>query len=153
MDEKAYVDASKVIVVGHTGGGTVAVSADPPPGLAAAIIFASNEQITVRCPQKVANEAFTTYGRTSRVPTLWVYAENDHINPEALIRRKFKFFTEAGGNGEFLLAPPFPVDGASLFSPQGIPVWTHYVDDFLEKHGLKLTDRRNADVTSWVPNK
>ena len=136
MDEKPYVDASKVIVVGHTGGGTIAVTADPPPGLAAAVIFAGSESVLLRCPQKAANAAYSTYGRTSRIPTLWVYSENDHVTSEDLIRRTYKFFSESGGNGEFLLAPPFPIDGASIFSSQGIPVWTRYVDDFLEKHGL-----------------
>jgi len=136
MDEKAYVDASKVIVVGWVGGGSLSLIADPPPGLAAAVIFAGSESVLLRCPQKVANEVYSTYGRTSHIPTLWVYSENDHVISEDLIRRTYTFFTETGGNGEFLLAPPFPIDGHSLFSLQGIPVWTRYVDDFLEKHGV-----------------
>ncbi len=38
------------------------------------------------------------------------------------------------------MAKPFAEDGHSLFSRDGIPIWTKYVDAFLEKQGLKQRD-------------
>jgi len=140
MDERPYVDASKLIVIGYTGGGTIAVSADPPPGLAAVIMFAGTGGLSISCPRKIVDQAFATYGSTSKAPSLWIHAENDYVHPEKLILIEFNNFTKAGGNGELLRAPAFHNDGAGLFMSEGIPVWTHYVDDFLDKNGLKLRD-------------
>ncbi|PKU22291.1 alpha/beta hydrolase family protein [Telmatospirillum siberiense] len=143
MTEKPYVDGTKIISVGRSTGGftTVALAADPPPGLVAAINFAGGRG-SVR-PDEVCNDsalvgAFGTFGETARIPTLWVYSENDHYFGPTLARRFYQAFTEAGGRAEFIAAPPFEADGHTLFSRAGAPIWTAYVDTFLEKQQLKL---------------
>jgi dienelactone hydrolase len=146
MTEKSYVDGARVISVGRSAGGfaTVALAAEPPPGLIAAINFAGGRG-SMR-PDEVCNvpglvDAFATFGRTSRVPMLWVYADNDHYFGPALARRFFEAFTAAGGQAEFVAAAAFGDDGHHLFSRAGAPIWTGYVDRFLEKHDLKLVDQ------------
>ena len=84
MTSEPYVSKGKWISVGYSAGGfaTVALTADAPPGLAAAISFApgrgSSSADTV-CGEKQLVSAFAEYGKTSRVPLLWVSAENDHF--------------------------------------------------------------------------
>jgi len=148
MGQKSYVDASKVIAVGISGGGyaTIALAANPPPGLVAAINFAGGEgtsapTLTDRVQENLAKAA-ATFGKTARVPMLWIYAENDHIATQAMAKQMFAAFTKAGGNAEFIAAPSFTTyknEGHFLFR-YGISVWAPYVDAFLEKQGLKLMD-------------
>ncbi|CUW38233.1 Dienelactone hydrolase [Magnetospirillum sp. XM-1] len=146
MAAKPYVDASRILSVGRSAGGlaTVALAADPPPGLVAAISFAGGRG-SVRpdevCVPARLVEAFATFGKTSRVPMLWVYAENDHFFGPALARQFHDAFAGAGGKAEFIAAAPFGNDGHSLFSEKGQPIWTRYVDDFLARQHLTLVDR------------
>jgi dienelactone hydrolase len=146
MKQKPYVDASRIVSVGRSAGGfaTLALTADPPAGLVAAINFAagrgSQKPDEVCQPDRLV-EAFGHFGRTSRIPTLWVYSENDHYFNPKLAKRFHQAFTGAGGRAELVIAAPFGEDGHSLFSEKGAPVWTGLVDPFLARHELKLVDQ------------
>ena len=137
------IDPSRVISVGVSAGGfaTVALTADPPPELVAAISFAGgrgsihNDEV---CHPERLVEAFRLFGKRSRIPMLWVYAENDHFFGPALAHQLKDAFTEGGGNVEFIAAPAFGRDGHYLFSMAGIPMWSGFVDTFLGQHDLKL---------------
>jgi pimeloyl-ACP methyl ester carboxylesterase len=137
------IDSSRIISVGVSAGGfaTVALTADAPPGLVAAINFAGGRGSLK--PDEVCGgdrlvEAFREMGGKSRVPMLWVYAENDHFFGPQFAQQLRQAFTSAGGKVEFIHAPAFGEDGHSLFSRAGIPVWTGYVDSFLKEQNLVL---------------
>jgi dienelactone hydrolase len=139
------VDPSRMIAVGVSAGGfaTVALTADPPAGLVAAINFAGGRgsmQDGQDCRADKLVEAFRSFGKRSRIPMLWIYAANDHFFGPALARQLDAAFTGAGGNVDFVAAPAFGSDGHSLFSAAGIPVWTPYVEAFLQKQNLTLRD-------------
>jgi dienelactone hydrolase len=137
------VDASRIISVGISAGGfaTVALTAEPPPGLVAAISFAGGRGS--RKPDEVCNpgeliHAFHEFGEKSRVPMLWVYSENDHFFGPQIANSFFEAFRDAGGKATFIRAAPYHRDGHGLFSMGGISIWTSMVDDFLESRKLKL---------------
>ncbi len=147
------IDTSRIISVGVSAGGfaTVALTADPPPGLVAAINFAGGRGSTK--PDEVCGgnrlvEAFRVMGAKSRVPMLWVYAENDHFFGPQLAQQLRQAFTGSGGQAEFIRAPAFGEDGHSLFSRAGIPLWTGYVDAFLKEQKLVL---RSSPLPAPVP--
>lgn len=137
------IDAASIISVGVSAGGfaTVALTAQPPRALVAAISFAggrgslANDQV---CREDRLIGAFSALGKQSRVPMLWVYAENDLFFGPQLAEKLRQAFTSAGGAVEFIRAPAFGADGHRLFSQAGIPQWTGYVDTFLKKHNLVL---------------
>jgi hypothetical protein len=79
-------------------------------------------------------------GRTSRTPTLWIYAENDKFFRPALAHRLHAEFGAAGGRAEFVDAPAFGDDGHLLFSAAGASIWTPMVDRFLRQHHLGRRD-------------
>jgi dienelactone hydrolase len=142
MAVRADVTAEGMIAVGHSAGGfaTVALSADPPAGLAAAISFAGgrgsrNDNDVCQADDLVAT--FGALGRASRVPMLWVYAQNDLYFGPDLAWRMFQAFTGAGGKAEFVAAPAFGQDGHTLFSA-GVADWPPLVDGFLAAHHLGL---------------
>jgi dienelactone hydrolase len=146
MTNQPYVSKDKWISVGVSAGGfaTVALTADPPPGLAAAIAFAPGRGST--SPDNVcgANQlvaAFAQYGKTSQIPLLWVSAENDHFFGPWLVSQLTTAFSKAGGNLTLVRTPPFGSDGHHLFSSAGIPIWSPIVDRFLASNNLALRDR------------
>jgi dienelactone hydrolase len=141
LSRRGDVDARKIIAVGVSAGGfaTVALTADPPPGLVAAISFAGGRGS--RGPDDVCGDdrlvaAYHAFGMRSRVPMLWVYAANDHFFDPPLARRLLQAFTAAGGTAEFATAPAFGDEGHYLFSAKGIPIWTRFVDTYLRAKNL-----------------
>ena len=141
MAAQPYVRSGGWISVGVSAGAfaTVAVAGDAPRGLAAAIAFAPGRGST--SPDTVCGEnhlvaAFAQYGETSRVPLLWVSAENDHFFGPELVDRLTAAFSRGGAKLTLIKTPPFGEDGHGLFSAKGIPVWTPIVDRFLAANDL-----------------
>ncbi|MFT4115753.1 alpha/beta hydrolase family protein [Bradyrhizobium sp.] len=145
MARRNDVTTSGMIAVGHSAGGlaTVALTAQAPSGLVAAISFAggrgSRDDDEVCNPDGLV-QAFATFGKTSRVPMLWVYASNDHFFGPDLARRFHDGFRGSGGNATFVAAPPYGEDGHYLYSVAGRPQWTPIVDTFLREHALGSRD-------------
>lgn len=141
MARRADVTTTGMIAAGHSAGGlaTVALTAQAPPGLVAAISFAggrgSRNDDDVCNPDGLV-QAFTTFGTTSRVPMLWVYATNDSYFGPDLARRFHDGFRAGGGKATFIAAPPYGDDGHYLYSAAGRPQWTPYLDAFLRERGL-----------------
>jgi dienelactone hydrolase len=155
MSGQSYVSKGKWISVGHSAGAfaTVALTSDPPRDLAAAIAFAPGRGSTTPdavCGEKQLVAAFAQYGRTSRVPLLWVAAENDHFFGPRLAPLLTSAFANAGGNLTFVKTAAFGEDGHQLFTTaSGISIWSPIVDRFLAANNLVLRDRL-IDLT--LPN-
>jgi predicted esterase len=143
LTKRPGIDAARVLSVGLSAGGfaTVALTAAPPAGLVAAISFAggrgSNKPDSV-CREDKLVEAFRFYGKSSRIPMLWVYAQNDHFFGPALSDKFNAAFAAEGGVVSFVRAAAFGNDGHHLFSVMGAPIWTAYVDDYLKSQNLVL---------------
>lgn len=145
MARRADVTTSGMIAAGHSAGGlaTIALTSQAPPGLVAAINFAggrgSRDDDDV-CNSNGLVQAFTAFGKSSRVPTLWVYAANDSYFGPELARRLHDGFRAGGGNATFVAAPAYGDEGHYLYSVAGRPQWTPYVDAFLRERGLLNRD-------------
>jgi len=151
-----YVAKDKWISVGVSAGGfaTIALTADAPPGLAAAIAFApgrGSRNADEVCGERQLVAAFAAFGKTSRTPLLWVSAPNDHFFGPRVVSNMTAAFSKAGGQLTFVAAPPFGDDGHSLFSAaSGVPIWTPIVDRFLADNRLAWRDRLIEVTTSDV---
>jgi dienelactone hydrolase len=144
LAQRPDVDGSRAVAVGVSAGGfaTVALAAEPPPGLVAAISFAGGRGSRASdsvCDADRLVAAFGTFGRTARIPMLWVYAANDHFFNSELSARFREAFTAGGGQMTFVRTVAFGDEGHYLFSPAGISTWSPIVDDFLR--GRKLEAR------------
>jgi dienelactone hydrolase len=141
VSHRPDVDPAHMIAVGVSAGGfaTVALTADPPSGLVAAISFAggrgSLESDKVCRPDRLV-AAFRAFGQRSRIPMLWVYAANDHFFGPALAQQFKAAFESSGGSVDFIGAPAFGDDGHGLFSAAGIADWTPDVGKFLQQENL-----------------
>ena len=130
-----------VIVVGQSAGGwaSIALSSQNPPAVRAIITFAAGRGGRVdgkpnnNCAPDKLVEATGEFGRSGRVPMLWIYAENDTFFGPALSKRMHDAYTHAGGNAEYHMLPPFGSDGHFLIdSAESIPMWAPLVSRFLE---------------------
>lgn len=145
MMKQPYVSRGKYISVGRSAGGFATVAlAGRSTSLAAAIVFAPGRGSSG--PDKVCNEdklvdAFAQFGRLSRIPLLWVSAENDHFFGPQLVTRMTDAFTQAGGKLTLVRTPSFGHDGHNLFSEGGTMIWAPIVDRFLADNHLVLRDR------------
>ena len=133
------VDAGHVLSVGVSTGGfaQVALSADPPPGLRAAISFAGGRGGNGKgdnCDEDGVISAFRTYGKRSRLPMLWLYAENDKWFPPPMAARFEKAFHDGGGQDQFVLVGPDGDDGHGYF--HHVAAWSSQVEAFLRAHDL-----------------
>ncbi len=133
-----------VIVVGQSAGGwaSIALSSLNPPQVKAIITFAAGRGGRVggkpnnNCAPDRLVEATREFGRTSRVPMLWIYIENDTFFGPALSKRMHEAFTAAGGKAEYRLVPPFGNEGHFFIgSPDAIPIWSPLVTKFLDEQG------------------
>jgi len=132
----------RAVVMGQSFGGAtaIAVAALHPPGVQGAINFAGGgggnptDRPQNPCSQPALKRLFAGYGKTARMPTLWIYSQNDQYFGPALPREWFDAFKAAGGAGEYTLFPPVDDNGHFLFSrrPQW---WQPRVQDFLAALG------------------
>jgi dienelactone hydrolase len=155
MQKRSDVTTDRFIAVGISAGGfaSVALSANPPPGLAAVINFAggrgSRDEDDV-CDEDALVRAFAAFGATSRIPTLWIYADNDKFFWPELAHRMHAAFTRAGGRAQFIDAAAFGEDGHSLFA-DGIALWTPMVDPFLRAQNLGRRDLLPPPAAAALP--
>jgi dienelactone hydrolase len=138
---RAEIDGRRILVVGQSFGGTtsIAVAARNAPGLIAAINFAGGgggnpeTRPGEPCGPELLRDMFSGYGKTSRVPTLWVYTENDKWMGARYTKEWFEAFRSSGGAGEFVMQPAFGEDGHSLFT-RGFSLWRPIVERFLTQN-------------------
>jgi dienelactone hydrolase len=144
------VDGSRMIGIGLSTGGLamLGLSADPPPGLKAVINFAGGRGADGKdhvCNPDALIRTFGDLGKRAKIPTLWVYAANDHSFGPQLAQQLYQAFADNGGTARFIATGPFGADGHELFSQQGAPIWTPLVDEFLLSQNLVLRDTLLAD--------
>lgn len=137
------VAPDRAVVVGQSYGGasSIALASLMPAGVQAAVNFAGgsggNPSGSPRrpCQPNRLERTFGGYGRTARIPTLWLYTENDLYFGAKYPREWFEAFREAGGTGEFHQFPPHGEDGHTLFTSHPA-TWHPVVEDFLRRQGF-----------------
>ena len=140
LQKRPDIDGTRVLAVGQSAGGfaTVALTAQPPPGLVGAISFAGGRgslRDNEVCGEERLVSAFAAFGKTSRIPMLWIYTENDQYFSPELAEKLRAAFTAGGGKVELIRAGPFGHDGHNLFV-RGISTWTPLVDRYLVQQKL-----------------
>jgi len=135
---QAWVDPARLLLAGMSRGGFLS------------IVYASQRKTTARgvinfaggwtvegCNQRLHfHEATLAWaGRSSALPELWLYAENDRNYRPAAVRSFHRAFTDAGGRAELRMFPPIGHDGHILL-PRSVSVWRDAVDGFLRQIGL-----------------
>ena len=139
LQQHPAVEPSRVVLVGQSVGGAavIALAAQNPPGVSTAINFAGGAGGDAKSPGQPCGperlqQTFAGYGKTSRLPTLWIYAENDLFWGADWPTRWVDAYNAAGGAATFMGMGPDGNNGHLLFtrSPQKWqPVVTKYLRD------------------------
>jgi dienelactone hydrolase len=149
MTAQPFVDSQNIIVVGQSGGGwgSLAYVSQNPPGVRAMINFAGGRTCreNPRAPELLVQIA-GEFCRTTRVPMLWIYTENDKFFPPEVSKPMYEACRAAGAPVEYHLLPSFEDNGHFFVDvPKAIPIWAPIVTKFLSEHG-EAAVVRNPDV-------
>ena len=135
------VDAAKVVLLGKSAGGfaSLALAAQQPAGLRGVINFAGGRgaQPQMREKSSVCGEpellkTVASFAATSRVPQLWIYAENDSYFRPPLVRKMAQSYQQAGHPLTLVFVPPSGHEGHRFFDlPAHIDQWLPQVREFL----------------------
>jgi dienelactone hydrolase len=140
-----FIDPQRILLAGQSAGGfaSIAASSMNPAGLIGVVNFSGGRGGDPElspgepCRPDTMAEAIGRFARTIKVPTLWIYAENDKFFGPKHVRNWFAAFESAGGKGRLAMEPAFGTDGHALFgSRSGTPIWTAELDKFLAELGF-----------------
>ncbi len=142
MRQRPDTAKDRAVILGQSYGGTTAitVAAQNPPGVQATINFAGGgggnpeTQPQNPCASRSLERLFADYGKTARIPTLWIYTENDMYFGPKLPKEWFDAYKAASGSGEYMLYPPLGTNGHGLFT-LAPDVWRPRVLEVLQANG------------------
>jgi dienelactone hydrolase len=142
MIHQRFVQKTGVVAVGHSAGGwgALALGSQHYPPLKAVVAFASglggrvNGEAGNNCAPDRLIAAARQFGEQTRVPSLWIYAENDSYFGPDLSRRLADAYRLAGGRAEYHLLPPVGSDGHNLVNdPDAEKLWGPLLEKFLKE--------------------
>ena len=128
----------RIILIGWSAGGwgSIAAASRNPPGVFAVVNFAGGrgggQPKVGNCTPARLIEAAARYGATARIPSLWLYAENDSFFGPDLSRKMFDAYVGAGAKAEYVALPAFGSDGHRVFGASDArALWQPPVGKFL----------------------
>jgi len=139
---QSFVRRTGVIVVGQSAGGwaALALASRAPAGVRAVIDFAGGlggrswDRPDNNCAPDRLVAAAAAFGRTTRIPTLWIYSENDTYFAPRLSGAMAEAFRAAGGPVDYALLPAFGDEGHFMAERAGSEaVWGPVVERFLAR--------------------
>lgn len=141
LRNRPEIDASRMIVSGQSAGGysTMYIASLNLPGVIGAINFSGGR--TDSWGGNGASNLVTTMisgfeeaGKTTKVPMLWIFAEQDSRYPVATINACYEAFTRSGGKATLFISPPTGHDGHYVYhSPD---LWRDKLQVYLVSAGL-----------------
>jgi len=140
-----YVDADRIVLVGQSAGGwgVLAAAGRPDVPVRGVVNFAGGRAGRIggvpnkNCAPDRLVAAAGELGRAARVPSLWLYTENDQYFSPELSARMHKAYTDAGGRASYVLFAPIGRDGHGLIGMKhGVPLWEPKVAEFFREVGV-----------------
>jgi dienelactone hydrolase len=138
--QQPWVDRHRVVLVGTSMGGlaSVATAAANPQGVVAFINFAGGtggdggRAPGRSCGSEDMAALLGAFGRSTQVPSLWLYASNDSYWGAEWPRAWHRAFAAGGSATQFVMTDPVPnADGHALLA-RGARLWMPHVDRFLD---------------------
>ncbi|PKX81490.1 dienelactone hydrolase [Pectobacterium peruviense] len=150
-----WASADQAILAGMSAGGfaVLATSAANPPGVQAIINFDGGRgSIDGKslCDRAGLINAFTTYGVTARIPSLWLYSSNDQSFTPEMGRTFYEAYRRGGGKAEFIEMPAFGKNGHVFMDTAPENFWWKRVADFLAQQHLPFEEVVTLPLTHLV---
>jgi dienelactone hydrolase len=141
MIRQPFVQKTGVLAIGQSAGGwgSLALASQHYAPLKAVVALAPGRggRIDGEAGRNCAPDRLVAvarqFGEKTRLPTLWIYAENDDYFGPDLSRRLAEGFRMAGGRAEYHLLPPVGTDGHGfIHARQAAPLWQPILEKFLK---------------------
>ena len=138
------IDGSTIIAAGQSGGGfaVLALASRPPAGLIGVVNFAggrggNRHPDEYNCDEFGFVNAFAEFGKTARIPALWLYSTTDHFFWPDLVKRAFAAYAKGGAPVRLEWFGPllYADDGHRLYRGEGQYLWSPRISDFLRDIG------------------
>lgn len=142
MTAQSFIRPAGVVVIGNSAGawGALALASRNPQSVGRIVNFSGGRggrnrgKADKNCSPERLVAAAGIFGRTARIPTLWLYAQNDSYFPPDLSRRMVEAYQAAGGKAEYIMLPATPGDGHTLIQTRPPEAsWTGPLQDFLKR--------------------
>ncbi|MBN3189431.1 prolyl oligopeptidase family serine peptidase [Pectobacterium brasiliense] len=151
-----WASPDKAILAGMSAGGfaVLATSAANPPGVQAIINFDGGRgSIDGKslCDKAGLINAFTAYGLTARIPSLWLYSSNDQSFPPEMGKAFYDAYRNGGGKAEFIEMPTFEKNGHVFMDTAPESFWWKTVAGFLAQQHLPVEEVVTLPVTHLTP--
>ena len=140
-----WVNTDKILLVGQSVGGltSVAVGARNLPGVVGFINFSGgaggspDTSPSRSCRPELLTQLFLEFGKTTKVPSLWLYAENDLFWGAEAPKEWHGAFSSGGSKTLLVMTPPVPgtADGHRLLAVGG-KLWSPHVNVFVKELGF-----------------
>jgi dienelactone hydrolase len=142
LKKQPWVDARRIVLAGNSVGGfgSVTSAALHPEGVIGVINFvggAGGSTFDNPCRSAGVGATYAAAGSKTRVPTLWIYVENDKLWGPKIPVTWHRAYASAGGVSEFHMLPPIGDDGHKIFD-HGNWHWRPLADAFLARLGIPL---------------
>jgi dienelactone hydrolase len=145
-------DARRIVLAGHSAGGfsVMYIASTRPSGVIGVVSFSggrtdANGWDGAGTLNKMMVSGFAQLGRTTRIPALWVFAENDSRYSVQTIRASHAAYVKAGGVARLSLSAPIAGDGHFIYHRPEL--WREALQGFLREHGV-LNERGSAAATT-----
>jgi len=138
------IDPARVILAGQSAGGfaVLAAASFRPAGVQAVLNFSGGRggnpltRPGEPCAPERMAEAMRHFGRTTRIPSLWQYADNDRFFAQQHVKSWFAAHRGTGSPSTLVMHPSLGEDGHRLFSSAaGMPLWADALEAFLRDIG------------------
>lgn len=141
--EQPWARSDRILLSGQSVGGlaTVAACAASLPGVIGCINFSGGSGGSPlskgrMCEPERIEALMSEWGRSTRMPSLWLYAPNDLYWGEEAPRRWHAAFAAGGSPTRFVGTEPVPApDGHSLLGVGG-KLWSVPLQAWLKEHGF-----------------
>jgi dienelactone hydrolase len=139
---QAFVDPKRVLLVGHSAGafGSLALASTGYADLIGVINFGGGKGAFPKgdwrqnCAPKLLIKTMKIFGSTTRIPSLWIYAENDKSLPPDFARMMQEAYDAKRGVSTLIITPPHGDDGHGLVNWRDAQaMWTNAAAIFLDK--------------------
>ncbi len=144
-----YVDSTKGIVMGESFGGigAIAIASSEIKSVIGVINISGGDggslaHLEKPCRPDQLSTAFAQYGKTNRVPSLWMYSLNDRYWGVEYPQQWFTAFNYAGGKGEFVSLPADKGNGHYIFT-RNPDAWHPAFEAFIRKLGFGTPNQTN----------
>lgn len=135
-----WADPQRLLMVGQSHGGwtSLAFGTLAYPGLKGLVNFAGGlrQESCLNWEGNLAR-AVTAFGRETKIPSVWLYGDNDSIFSPDVFRPMHANYVAAGGQAQLIAFGNFGSDAHALFgSGAGRAIWQPVVTEFLNELDL-----------------